>query len=79
MTIHRSQGSEFPVVVMPVDYAHFTMLKRNLFYTGVTRARKLFVGLGSRDAVKKSVETVQSDDRFTRLKEWLHGLGKTIV
>jgi ATP-dependent exoDNAse (exonuclease V) alpha subunit len=55
------------------------MLKRNLFYTGVTRARKLFVGLGSRDAVKKSVETVQSDDRFTRLKEWLRGLGKTIV
>jgi exodeoxyribonuclease V alpha subunit len=79
MTIHRSQGSEFPVVVMPVDYAHFTMLKRNLFYTGVTRARKLFVGLGSRDAVKKSVETVQSDDRFTRLKEWLRGLGKTII
>lgn len=76
MSIHRSQGSEFPVVVMPVDYSHFKMLKRNLFYTGVTRARKLFVGYGSKAAVRQSVQTNQSEDRYSRLKEWLRTLVK---
>lgn len=71
MTIHRSQGSEFPVVVMPVDYAHYTMLKRNLLYTGVTRARKLFIGFGTQRAVAMAVKTIQAEDRHTRLKEWM--------
>lgn len=74
MTIHRSQGSEFPVVIMPVDYAHYTMLKRNLFYTGVTRAKKLFIGLGSKAAVNVAVSSVQSENRYSRLKDWLRKL-----
>lgn len=70
-TIHKSQGSEFAVVVMPVDSSHFMMLKRNLLYTGVTRAKKLFVLVGQVKAVKIAVSTTQNEDRFTRLKEWL--------
>lgn len=76
MSIHRSQGSEFPAVVMPVDTAHWMMLKRNLFYTGLTRAKKLFVGFGSRMAVRQAVETVSSDARHTKLCEWLRSMSK---
>lgn len=71
ITIHKSQGSEAPVVIMPIHTSHFTMLKRNLLYTGITRAKKLCVVFGSRWAVKKAVETAQVDERFTRLRAWL--------
>jgi exodeoxyribonuclease V alpha subunit len=70
-TIHKSQGSEFPVVVMPVDWSHFTMLKRNLLYTGITRARKLCVMVGQPTAVAVAVRTPQIDERYSRLKDWL--------
>jgi exodeoxyribonuclease V alpha subunit len=70
-TIHKSQGSEFPVVIMPIDWCHYTMLKRNLLYTGVTRSRKLCVIVGQESAIKRAVESVQSDERYSRLKEWL--------
>jgi len=76
-TIHKSQGSEFPVVIMPLDTSHFTMLRRNLFYTGVTRAKKLCVVVGQPYAAKMAVEKAQNDERYTRLKEWLReGLPK---
>ena len=45
-TIHKSQGSEYPIVVMPVTMSHFVMLQRNLLYTGVTRAKKILVLIG---------------------------------
>ncbi|MNR71567.1 ATP-dependent RecD-like DNA helicase [compost metagenome] len=70
-TIHKSQGSEFPVVIMPLDYSHYMMLRRNLVYTAITRAKKLFVGVGDKEALRKAVETAQNDERWTRLKEWL--------
>lgn len=70
-TIHKSQGSEFPVVIMPVSYDHWTMLKRNLLYTGVTRARKLCVIVGQKQAVRVAVQTAQNEERYSRLKEWL--------
>ncbi len=70
-TIHKSQGSEFPVVIMPLAYDHWTMLKRNLFYTGITRARKLCVVVGQKAAARKAVETAQNDERYSRLKDWL--------
>lgn len=70
-TIHKSQGSEFPVVVMPLDYSHYTMLKRNLLYTGVTRAKKLCVVVGQPAAANKAVETAQNEERYSRLKDWL--------
>ena len=74
MTVHRSQGSEFPVVVMPLDNSHWMMLKRNLFFTGVTRARKLFVGFGTHMAVRTAVENNNEEERYSRLKEWLRNL-----
>ncbi len=70
-TIHKSQGSEFPVLIMPLDWSHFTMLKRNLFYTGITRAKKLCVVVGQPAAAAKAVETAQNEERYSRLKEWL--------
>jgi exodeoxyribonuclease V alpha subunit len=70
-TIHKSQGSEFPVVIMPFANEHWTMLKRNLLYTGVTRARKLCVVVGQKMAARKAVQTAQNDERYSRLKEWL--------
>ncbi|KWT98404.1 MULTISPECIES: SF1B family DNA helicase RecD2 [unclassified Variovorax] len=70
-TIHKSQGSEFPVVIMPLDTSHYMMLRRNLVYTGVTRARKLCVVVGQPMAMKLAVERAQKDERWTRLKECL--------
>lgn len=70
-TIHKAQGSESPVVIIPWDYSHFMMLKRNLLYTGLTRAKKLCVLLGDRDAVRLAVENNQNDGRHTRLKALL--------
>lgn len=70
-TIHKSQGSEFPVVIMPIDNSHYTMLKRNLVYTGITRAKKLMVLVGQQWAVKQSVKNSQIDDRYSRLADCL--------
>ncbi|MCC5610966.1 ATP-dependent RecD-like DNA helicase [Nostoc sp. CHAB 5834] len=70
-TIHKSQGSEFPVVVMPMDWSYFTMLKRNLLYTGITRARKLCVILGQPEVVRFTVKNAQNDERYTLLGEFL--------
>lgn len=79
-TIHKSQGSEFPVVIMPLDNSHYQMLKRNLVYTGLTRARKQFVLLYNTQALRTACKNVQSDDRYTRLYEWLTaGLPKEML
>jgi exodeoxyribonuclease V alpha subunit len=74
ITIHKSQGSEFPVVVMPLDTGHFVMLKRNLVYTGITRAKKLMVMIGSKKAAWMAVQDTQVAERYSRLKEWLVAL-----
>ena len=55
VTVHKSQGSEYPVVIMPVLTQHFVMLQRNLLYTGMTRARKLLILIGSRRALAIAV------------------------
>lgn len=70
-SIHKSQGSEFPVVIMPVDTSHYMMLQRAVIYTGMTRARKLFVGVGQPLALQMAVRNAQNDERYTRLKELL--------
>jgi exodeoxyribonuclease V alpha subunit len=67
VTIHRSQGSEYPAVVIPVTTSSWTMLQRNLLYTGVTRAKKLIVLAGSRRALAKAVRTPGSGRRHTAL------------
>lgn len=70
-TIHKSQGSEFPVVIIPVDYSHYMMLKRNLLYTGVTRAKKLCILVGEGVAVRTAAKEVQVEERYSLLKEIL--------
>lgn len=67
MTIHKSQGSEFPVVVIPMTTSHYMMLKRNLFYTGVTRAKKLCVIVGTKKAIQRALATTDGTSRQTGL------------
>lgn len=71
ISIHRSQGSEFPVVVLPLTTQHWVMLQRNLLYTAITRARKLLVIVGSRRALQRAVTNNQVARRHTALGERL--------
>ncbi|MDO9262924.1 MAG: AAA family ATPase [Desulfosalsimonadaceae bacterium] len=71
ITIHKSQGSEFEAVIIPVLTQHFKMLFRNLIYTGLTRARKLAVFVGTRKALAMSVQNQDTRSRQTALKELL--------
>ncbi|MFE7551847.1 SF1B family DNA helicase RecD2 [Streptomyces gardneri] len=73
VTIHRSQGSEYPAVVIPVTMSAWMMLQRNLLYTAVTRAKKLVVLVGSRRAIAQAVRTVSAGRRFTSLSHRLTG------
>ncbi|MFH8754565.1 SF1B family DNA helicase RecD2 [Streptomyces atroolivaceus] len=73
MTIHRSQGSEYPAVVIPVTTSAWMMLQRNLLYTAVTRAKKLVVLVGSRRAIGQAVRTVSAGRRCTALDFRLRG------
>jgi exodeoxyribonuclease V alpha subunit len=71
VTIHKSQGSEYPAVVIPVMAQHYAMLQRNLLYTGITRGRKLVVLVGQRKAVAIAVRNVSGRRRWSKLTEWL--------
>ena len=64
ITIHKSQGSEFPVVVLPVSMQQFVLLRRNLFYTGITRGRQLVIVVGEKKALKVAVEHGESGRRY---------------
>lgn len=66
-TIHKSQGSEFPVVIIPLVNQHHVMLQRNLLYTGVTRARKLIILVGHKEALQRCVENNRQARRCTQL------------
>ena len=70
-TIHKAQGSEYPIVVMPVMMNHFVMLQRNLIYTGITRAKKILVLVGTKKALAYAVKHVTVTERNTMLKERL--------
>jgi exodeoxyribonuclease V alpha subunit len=70
-TIHKSQGSEYPAVVIPVVTQHYAMLARNLLYTGVTRGKKLVVLVAQKRAVAIAVRGGQMKRRWTKLREWL--------
>jgi exodeoxyribonuclease V alpha subunit len=70
-TIHKSQGSEYPAVVIPVMTQHYTMLQRNLLYTGVTRGKRLVVLVGQKKAVAIAVKNVSGRRRWSKLDEWL--------
>lgn len=72
VTIHKSQGSEFPVVIMPVTMKHFVMLQRNLIYTGITRAKKICVLVGTTKALAYAIKQNTVSKRNTKLKERLN-------
>ncbi|RME11309.1 MAG: hypothetical protein D6802_07130, partial [Ardenticatenia bacterium] len=67
ISVHKSQGSEFPVIVMPVLTQHYMMLQRNLLYTGITRAREMVVLVGSKRAIAIAVRNNRVAQRNTRL------------
>jgi ATP-dependent exoDNAse (exonuclease V) alpha subunit len=72
-TIHKSQGSEYPVVVIPIVTQHYPMLQRNLLYTGVTRGKRPVVLVGQRKAIAIAVRGVSGRRRWSKLREWLGG------
>jgi exodeoxyribonuclease V alpha subunit len=71
VSIHRSQGSEYPCVVVPLTMSAWMMLQRNLLYTAVTRAKRIVVLVGSRRALAKAVRTQGAGRRYTALTQRL--------
>ncbi len=78
VTIHKAQGSEYPIVVMPFTMSHYVMLQRNLLYTGVTRAKKILVMLGQRKAVFYAVRNEKTTSRNTKLSVRLAQSGQAL-
>lgn len=74
LTIHKFQGSECEVIVIPMTTSHYTLLKRNLFYTGVTRARRLCIIIGTKRAIRIALETTDGTTRQTGLLARLRNL-----
>ena len=70
-TVHKSQGSEYPAVVVPLTTQHYPMLQRNLVYTAVTRGKRLVVLVGQKRALAIAVRGQQTRRRWSKLKEWL--------
>jgi exodeoxyribonuclease V alpha subunit len=79
VTIHKAQGSEFPVVVIPVAMQHFMLLQRNLIYTGITRAKRLLVVIGQKKAPGIAVRNDQSRKRYSGLLSSLNPLSRQKV
>ena len=71
VTIHKAQGSEYPVVILPIFMQHYLMLSRNLIYTGITRAKKLAIVVGTTKAIGLAVRQVKDQERYTYLQERL--------
>ena len=71
VTIHKSQGSEYPAVIIPVLTQHYAILQRNLLYTGVTRGKRLVVLVGQKKAIAIAVRNVSGRRRWSKLDEWL--------
>lgn len=71
VTIHKAQGSEYPIVVMPFTMSHFVMLQRNLLYTGVTRAKKILVLIGEKKAIFYAIKNAATTERNTMLAKRL--------
>ena len=74
MTIHKSQGSEFPVVLMPIHETQKKMLNCNLVYTGVTRAKEMLIMIGQEDALNYSIHQTEAFQRISRIKEKLEAV-----
>lgn len=72
-SIHKSQGSEYPVVILPLYTQHYVMLSRNLFYTGLTRAKQLAIIVGSQKAIAIAINQLKHQERYTRLQQRIIG------
>jgi len=70
-TIHKSQGSEYPIVIMPLVHSHYIMLQRNLLYTGMTRARERLILIAERRSIERAIENNKVEQRFSKLAERL--------
>jgi exodeoxyribonuclease V alpha subunit len=73
VSVHKSQGSEYPAVVMPIHISHYVLLQRNLIYTGVTRAKKLVVIVGTKKALSIGIRNNKTQKRYTGLADKLRG------
>ncbi|MEI6380822.1 MAG: ATP-dependent RecD-like DNA helicase [Cyanobacteriota bacterium ELA615] len=71
ISIHKSQGSEYPVVILPIYFQHLMMLSRNLLYTGLTRAKQLAIIVGPGAAIRTAINQVNQSQRYTRLSQRL--------
>ena len=71
VSIHKSQGSEYPAVVIPMMMQHYMMLRRNLLYTGITRGRKLVVLVGQKQAIGMAAKGKIETRRWSKLAEWM--------
>jgi exodeoxyribonuclease V alpha subunit len=74
-SVHKSQGSEYPAVVLTLHTQHYPLLQRNLLYTAITRGRRLVVVVGSRRALAIATRNGRAGERFTHLAERLRGAG----
>lgn len=74
LSIHKSQGSEFPCIVIPLHTQHYLMLRRNLLYTAVTRGRKLVVKVGSKKALGMAVHRADAGQRYSGLRKRLQDM-----
>ena len=69
--MHKSQGSQYPAVVMPLHQTHYLMLRRNLLYTAITRAERVCVLVGTKSALQMAVRNEEERRRYSRLAERL--------
>lgn len=78
ITVHKSQGSEFPCVIIPIHTVHYPMLQRNLLYTAITRGRKLVLLIGSAKAINMAISNNRIQERNSRLQERLSDQSTTM-
>ncbi|HAA57500.1 MAG TPA: ATP-dependent RecD-like DNA helicase, partial [Myxococcales bacterium] len=78
ISIHKSQGSEWPIVILPMGLVHKHMFSRKLLYTAMTRAKKLFMIVGSAKAVAYAVSQDDASERITTLNHWLQAHQQTL-
>jgi len=71
ITIHKSQGSEYPAVIIPISTQHFPMLQKKLLYTAISRGKRLVILVGQKKAIAIAVKNQKALDRYSKLKEWI--------
>jgi exodeoxyribonuclease V alpha subunit len=74
ISVHKSQGNEYPCVIVPLLTQHFVLLQRNLLYTAITRGKKLVILVGSKKALTIAIRNNKTAGRYSRLRERLRGL-----